>query len=499
MISGTFRIILFVIVLTNLSGNEIELKEILKHANRLTRENNFESASIYFQKAMNITDSLKGLNKETDSLITSIRLHYENYKRVIDAVNHNLFEDRIYHFNINDIKKSIKDNCIYPEIEVSENEKVDHFINYYSQKANRTVQFYIENSKLYIDDIKKLLKIHGLDEKLCYLPIVESGYSAFAHSYAGATGIWQFIKSTGNIFGLKNDWWIDERRNPAKSTIAAISFLKLLYNDYKDWELALAAYNCGQGNVNRAIRKCRTRNFWKLWKLPGQTKNYVPRFMAIAKIMDNPVNYGFSTEKNENEILDTLQVDSCISLNLISELTEISYKNIKRYNPELKQWCLPPYAKNYPLTIPARVKLALRNKLRDTPDSLLFPVKNYAVRRGDNITKISRKELIKPAGIKDLNSPEKTRLLKEGDTIKVIELPKKEKWFTDFNSKYLSLYDNEPYYLIGRKHASYRVKKGDSVWRIARRFNVNHKKLKAWNRIGKKNYIFPGQMLKIYF
>ena len=443
-------------------------------------------------------------------------------------MDHNSFEDRFFLFgDIEDYKYNDKsrvnvkkpnhelvglDSFNYSKVKIKSGEKsVKKYVNYYSKRANTSFQIYLNRSVKYIDMIKKVFESYGLPEELAYLPILESGFKPISQSHAYAAGMWQFIKSTGKMVGLEKNWWVDERKSVYKSTVGAAKLLKYLYKVYGDWNLALASYNVGEGGLNRRIRKHKSRNFWWLWRLPKETKSYIPKFIAISRILKDLDKYNFKIPEKETTVYDTIHLDSCVNLKLVADLANISYEEIKNLNPELQQWCLPPYAKNFPILIPVEGKIGFREEYRSitNDDPRKFSIVDYEIVSGDNLNKIANKYKIKKEALLDLNKFEykeekkkrKKKVIKliAGKSIKVINPPIKEKWFTDFNNKHLTYYDDEKYFLDGRKQIKYRVRSGDSVWKIAKKFNVSRKRLKGWNKIGKKNTIFPGQRLVIYF
>ena len=480
------------------------VKSLQNHANQLVRENNFEGSQYFFEKAFKVVDSLKRVGLQETEVLDSLELaliqHYENFNDLLYRLNHNLYEDRVFYFHKDIIDRNVDESLregidFFPDVD---NKRVRKFLKYYTGRARRSTQVYLERAGFYLSDIRKVFRIYGIAEELAYLPMVESGFNPFAHSYAGASGLWQFVKSTGEFFGLENNWWVDDRKSLLKSTVAAAEFLKLLYQDYGDWNLVLAAYNCGQGGLNRRIRSHKSRNFWSLYRLPKQTKEYVPRFIALSKIADNPEKYGFDVLKKERVLCDTVQLDSCFNIAAIAVGAKSSYAEIKKLNPQIRQWCLPPYADAYPVLIPAEGKLGFRERIAQLSDSQLYSTQSYTVKKGDSLKKIAKKFKIDVSGIKDLNAPAEVSSLIAGAELRVAVPPLKAKWFTEFNNKYLSYYDGEEYYLDGRNKIKYRVRKGDSVWKIARKFNVSRNRLKGWNKIGRENKIFPGQHLVIY-
>ncbi|MBN1968564.1 MAG: transglycosylase SLT domain-containing protein [Candidatus Delongbacteria bacterium] len=467
------------------------LEKIISHSNRLVRENNFEAADTFYQKAFAYIDS----NIENDyqitefdqDLIEKLESHYKNYEKILEDIdfdnNNNFF---CYGMNEVDIEDFHPDSFF-----VEFNKKVEKYIEYYSRKGKNSFLKSVENSQLYLSEVKKVLKSYNIPEDFAYLPIIESGYNPFAHSYAYASGLWQFVAKTGEIYGLSKNWWIDERRDVLKSTNAAAKHLKDLYMIFGEWNLVLAAYNAGPGKVKNRIKKQKTKNFWKLWTLPKQTKEYVPKFHAVTEIMRNPAKYNLDFGGFEKTVYDTIQLDSCVNLNTIAKSADIEYERLKFLNPQFRQWCLPPDSKNYPVIIPALSKPDIRVKLKNYSPSEIYAVKKVS---SENLSKkkLAEKYKISLSAIEELNKNETS------DTVNVVIPPVNQTWFSNFNKKFLSFYDNEKYFLDCQKKLNYRVRKGDSIWKIAKMFNVNINKLKGWNKIGKMNLIKPGQNLVIY-
>ena len=480
-----------------------DLQSLLNHANKLVREGNYSNASYFYEQVFNYIDSIgqNGNTSETDldSLIRTAENHFSNFENLINSLCINIdSEDKLFVYDKKDFdlfETEGKDfECDpFPDKELI---LVKKWIENYNTKYRTSFNAYLKRSYEYIEDVKKVFRHYGLPEELAYIPMSESGYSPFAHSFAKAAGLWQFIPSTAASFGLKTNWWEDDRKNVIKSTVAAAKLYMGLYKQFKDWNLVLSAYNCGPGRVRNAVKKDKSDNFWRLVSLPKETREYVPRLRALISMAKDPVKYGFSIEK-ETVLNDTVMLDSCVSLNIIAECSGISYEDIKKLNPHIRQWVLPPYAKNYSVMIPAGSKIGFREKFAKYPIEKKYPVVLYDVGDGDTLEKIAKKLKINPDGIYDLNCVNNEEIQK-GSQVKVIVPPSDQKWFTEFNNRYLTYYDDEQYFLDGRKKAHYIVRKGDSIWSISNKFKVNQSKLKSWNKIGKNNLIKPGQRLVVY-
>ena len=469
-----------------------EINKYIDHANRLVRENNFIGSEYFYKRAFYYLDSLKSVDQMYNDIVDSLNYglinHYQNFQNVKDLTNYDEENQAFYYRLDNPIEDQFDE--VQPFV-VEQNKKVDKYIVYYSKKARRSFLKIYQRSFPYINDVKKIFKKHGVPKELAYLPFVESSYNPFAHSYAYASGLWQFIGSTGAIYGLEKNWWEDDRKNIHKSTEAAAKHLKDLYHRFGDWNLVLAAYNAGPGKVYSKIRKHKTRDYWRLWRLPRETRKYVPKFHAIATILNNYDMYGLEDYSKATFVYDSLQLDSCVSLKVIADISNISYEEIKKLNPQLKQWCLPPYAKNYPVMIPADSKIDARKKLSELSDSLKYAAVDIKY-SGEKLEKIADNYKINKEALQDLNT-DFTQ-----NSVKVVIPPVKYDWFVNFNKKFLSFYDNEKYFLDCQKKVNYRVRKGDSIWKIARKFKVDIKKLKGWNKISNRNIIKPGQRLVIY-
>ncbi|PID30878.1 MAG: hypothetical protein CR982_00745 [Candidatus Cloacimonadota bacterium] len=469
-----------------------ELKLCIDHANRLVRENNFIGSELFYKRAFCFLDSIEKKDIKTidnlDSLSRSLKNHYSNFQYIKISTNYKE-EDQAFYYRLQDSKANKSD--IVKPIVIDDNKKVNKYIDYYSNKAKRSFFKIYQRSFPYINEIKKIFKSYGLPDELSYLPFVESSYNPFAHSYSYASGLWQFMDSTGEIYGLSKNWWEDDRKNIHKSTVAAAKHLKDLYKRFEDWNLVLAAYNAGSANVSKKMKRHKTKDYWKLWKLPKETKKYVPKFHAVSAILNNFENYGLEDYSKEMFVYDSLQLDSCVSLKAIADASNMSYEEVKKLNPHLRQWCLPPYAKNYPVMIPAISKIDARRRLSALVDSLKYSSVDIAY-NSEKISDLAKKFKINKEAIYNLNK-DFTK-----NSIKIVVPPIKDEWFVNFNKKFLSFYDNESYFLDCQKKVNYRVKRGDSLWKISRMFNVNMKKLKGWNKIGSRGIIKPGQRLVIY-
>jgi membrane-bound lytic murein transglycosylase D len=360
--------------------------------------------------------------------------------------------------------------------------KVNRIIDYYSIREHDRFQEWLDNSGLYREHMVKILKKYGLPEELFYLALIESGFNPVAYSYAHAVGPWQFITSTGALYGLKRNWWIDERRDPIKSTEAAARYLRKLYDEFNDWFLALAAYNTGELRVWRAIQREGTRDYWKLRSLPRQTRNYIPTLMAAITIALNPEDYGFERKPHDTWQWDEVIVDRSYEFEDIARVCGISSNILKQYNPELRRWITPPDMNNYTLRVPLGKGSELQQKLADLPEAEKKPeMITHTVRRGQTISYIAQKYRISVSALVTANNITNINQLRVGQ---VLNIP-----VNDYYASAVVTSDQDIVF--------HRVKRGETLTQIAQMYGTSVSKLRSLNNLYGKRYIYAGQNLRI--
>ena len=367
--------------------------------------------------------------------------------------------------------------------------KMNEYVEY-EIKQFQTVErnFFINSYKRsgrYINKIVKELNEAGLPEELAWLPIVESGFNERALSPARALGLWQFIPSTGYKFGLKRDDWIDERLDPEKSTKAAIAYFQELHRMFGDWTTVLAAYNSGEGNVLRVIRGQKINyldNFWDLYEnLPRETARYVPRFLATLHILKESELCGFDLGETEEPLsFEVVTIEKQVGLDAVAKALGISEAFLSDLNPELRLKVTPPTP--YSLRIPPAMSEALLASLDSIPEesrvrtSLAKRHVYHRVSKGETLSSIAKRYKTTVAAISQANNIRNRELIKIGRRLQI------------------PLSGGKVY--ASKSGETYTVKKGDSLWFIAQKFNTDVETLKRINNLKSSN-IAVGQTINL--
>ena len=338
----------------------------------------------------------------------------------------------------------------------------------------------------YLYDILNRIEAAGLPTELALLPAVESGFRAHAYSPNGAAGLWQFMPATGHMLGLEQNWWIDRRRAIRASTDAAIVYLQKLHKRFDgDWLLALAAYNAGSGKVGRAIKRAERRGdsaeFWDL-DLPGETDRYAPRLLALAKIVSNPSAYGLDLPEIQNQIYFKLvATGGQIDLNVAAELAKMPVEDLLILNPAKKRWATAPNGP-HELLLPIDKAETFSQALAELPDEKRLRWQRHRIVRGDSLIRIARRYGVTAEAIRQTNGIRGSRI-RAGDALMIP--------LSDSVTLAASSSNRQ-----ARQRVRYRVRKGDSLYTIAKRFQVRIADLKRWNSVGR--YIHPGQRLNVF-
>lgn len=301
------------------------------------------------------------------------------------------------------------------------NKAVSSSLTFFSEKRKDSFKGLLSRAGKYIGMMSGIFTDKGLPPELTYLPLIESGFRTDAFSPKKAAGPWQFIPETAKRFGLKIDWWVDERRDPVKSTGAAARYLSELYERFGDWNLALAAYNAGEGRIDNALKKLNNSSFWRIRNtgyIAKETKNYVPSYIAATAIAIDPESFGFyDIDYAEPFKYDTVEISTPMDLAAIAEFTGVKTAAIKELNPELNHWHTPPNVSSYTVRIPYGTKEMFLANLSDASEDDLFYVELYKVKKGDTIAKIAKQLKTQSQAIINLNPLKKIASVKAGETI----------------------------------------------------------------------------------
>jgi len=350
----------------------------------------------------------------------------------------------------------------------------------------------------YLYFIAQELEKRNLPLELALLPIVESAYDPFAYSHGRASGMWQFIPGTGKGYGLKQNWWYDGRRDIFLSTHAALDYLSYLNKRFDgDWLLALAAYNSGQGNVSKAIRRNKKKgkptDFWSL-KLPKETKAYVPKLLALSEILqESSSGENVWTEVANQPYFARVETEVQIDLSLAADLSEQSMQEFYTLNPAFNRWATAPKGPHY-LLIPVEKTDIFQQNLKTIPKNERIAYKRYKIRNGDSLSTIAAKfstsvKLLKSSNNINGNS------IRAGKSLLIPVPSKRRTEYSKSNQQRLAAKQNAK--RSGNK-ISIKVTNGDSFWTLSRKYKVNLRSLAAWNNMAPTDTLKVGQTLVLW-
>jgi len=455
------------------------------------------------------------------------------------------------------------------DLEAHDTKEVEQYFNYFTHKARKTMVRWLERSQPYLPYVRRVFTQYGLPQDLVLLPFVESGYNVRAYSWAGAGGMWQFMKGTGRIYGLKADWWIDERRDPYKATDAAARHLRDLYDRFGDWYLALAAYNAGEGKISRALKKAGCNDFFELTKrnrklsrrirLKTETKHYVPKFIAISKIFQSLDTLGFKPVSWDMETeVAPVKIPGGTDLLALARAGGMSWSDFHKYNPAFRRQVSPPHMQATAY-LPVSKADKMMAYLADPGSRPYAGYTRHRVRSGESWWRISRRYKVPVSVLKKVNntrsnnlrpgqfvmvpgnsssrtvaasrpassSSSKTRaiaakrgnyIVRSGDTLWSIsqkfgttvntvkrsnglrssKLKVGQKLYIPNNSNSATKQAVKDAEKVKTQLVRYKVRRGDNLTAIARKFGVTVSELRKWNALNRKGTIYSGQRLKVY-
>lgn len=356
----------------------------------------------------------------------------------------------------------------------------------------------INRAQLYLYYIVEEVEKRGMPMEIALLPAIESAYQPHAFSRARAVGLWQFMPATGRLYGLKANWWYDGRRDVIASTQAALDYLAKLNKEFDgDWQLALAAYNCGEGKVGRLMAQNRRKGLpttYQDLKLPRETVNYVPKLMAMVNIITHPEKYGLKLASIPNApYFAQVDIGSQVDLGVVAKLADLPVAELYQINPEHVRWITDPNG-SHQLLIPANKKDALLAGLSTLANEDRVQWSHHEVRRGDIIGKVAQHYGISVDAIRSANRLN-TNLLRVGQNL-LIPVSTSKTLSASYVPSAAPARINDGEH--GKVRVTHRVRSGDTLWSIAKRYNVYVHQLRQWNLMGTRDMLKRGQRLKIW-
>ena len=474
------------------------------------------------------SQSIDSLNVAHAQTIDSISLHLKSVQNIEKRWHNEVYNNSLYDTLTNTVSNQSYETIYYPELptdtlkkrltildaktpfNIDYNPALESVIKRYLKSRKRSTETLINRSQYYFPMFEEVLDKHNLPLELKYLAVVESALKPRAKSRVGATGLWQFMFATGKQYGLEVSSYVDERCDPLRSTNAAAKYLASLYKTFGDWDLALAAYNSGPGNVTKAIRRSGGyQNYWNIRPfLPSETAGYLPAFLATLYLFEYAEAHGFQSEKNQlpSTATDTIHVKQMISLDQVAALIDVKIETLQHLNPSYKLDIIPVLnAKTYALRLPldktgdfvqnetsiyAAAKAEFESREKPLPQFFEIDSKiRYKVKSGDYLGKIARKFRVRVSQIKKWNGL-RTNDLKIGQRLTIYSRNPTAESFSSSKSTSKKPQNNS-------SKSTYLVKPGDSLWSISNKLTgISVQNLKEWNDIW-DSHLKPGTTLII--
>jgi membrane-bound lytic murein transglycosylase D len=373
-----------------------------------------------------------------------------------------------------------------------DNAAVRKWQNYFTGAGRRHFALWIQRQATVDSLVEGILSAAGLPSELIYLAMIESGLSSHATSSAGAAGPWQFMPGTAKRYGLRVNWWADERRDLELSTRAAAAYLQDLYARFGDWVLVLAAYNAGENRIERAMHVSGHDDFWRL-SLPQQTAAYIPKYIAAARLAQQPERFGFQVDAPPSYRYDVVPVDDATDLGVIAQCAGVPTETVIDLNPALLRRASPPDSPQYPVRVPAGTGKRCLQKLRKIPPEQRLTWRRHRIQRGETLSEIAHSYGTSVTAIREVNRLASIHLIHPGDQL-LIPIP------AQLAAKARQRAREKGHYVPpdGYERVSYVVKAGDTLSGIARKLGVSLTHLRKVNGLQRSSLIHPGQRLYAY-
>jgi membrane-bound lytic murein transglycosylase D len=410
-----------------------------------------------------------------------------------------------------EVKDAVQSDPANHDIPIPLNQRVLSYIELFQGRLHDFIEEGMKRGSKYLPMIQNVFRAEGLPLDLAYVPLVESAFKPNALSRAKAKGVWQFMTGTAVENGLRRDWYIDERSDPEKATVAAANYLRTLSSIFKgDWHLALASYNGGPGRVQRAMKRTKLDDFWQLAAqpktLPRETREYVPMILAAIVIARNPGQYGFDFDPEPATTYEKITLPRPVDLRRVAEWTDTTIDEIQSLNPELRRWTTPVRDNDYELKVPAGTADVVRARLGEAAASDLASLKFYTVKRGDTLPLIAKKLHVSKGDLAEANYLPATARVMAGQKLMVPHeatvlmaartdrpVPVADARRTVAESGQLA--DATP---TNRVKTIYEVKQGDTLASVARLFKTTVASLKSWNPRLTGDRLNAGQRITVY-
>jgi membrane-bound lytic murein transglycosylase D len=411
-----------------------------------------------------------------------------------------------------EVEEAIQNDPAVHDVPIPQNPRVMAFVQLFQGRLREFIQEGLERGSKYLPMIQNVFRAEGLPLDLAYIPLVESAFKPNALSRAKAKGVWQFMRGTGVENGLRQDWYIDERSDPEKATLAAAKYLNTLVKMFDgDWHLALASYNGGPGRIQRALKRSRTDDFWTLAAkprvLPRETRDYVPMILAAIVIARNPAQYGFEFQVDRPASYDTVTLPKPVDLRRVAEWTDTTIDQIQALNPELRRWTTPVRDEAYELKVPEGTAALVTAQLEDAETSELATLRWYTVKKGETLATVARKLGVNRTDLAEANYLKTTARVAAGQKLMVPH--ESTVLLAARTDRQTPIADSTPLARVDavvpavssgptdRVKVLYQVKRGDTLASIARVFRTTVSSLQMWNGIDGTR-ILAGDRLTIY-
>ena len=376
------------------------------------------------------------------------------------------------------------------------NDRVAYWVDFLQGRNRDRTRLWLERSGRYGPMIRAELRSRGMPEDLIYLAMIESGFSNQAYSRAHAVGIWQFIAETGRRYGLEINAHVDERRDPVKATQAALDYLQKLYRQFGSWYLAAAAYNSGENRVERILRQHAGGRrgddalYWRIARyLPRETRDYVPLMLAAGHIGKNPERYGFHNLRYQQPLrYDMVQVQGAVALQTVARAAGVEESEIRRLNPHYLRGATPPNRTSV-VRLPEGRRSTFAANFPRMREEVRLAGTTHTVRRGETLSHIAARYGTSVAALRSANGGINPHRIRVGQRIHVPG--------ASVGASYASATTSAPASRAAVRWRTHRVRRGESLWSISRRYGVSVRQLQTWNNLGRSSRIYPGQHLRI--